>query len=204
MSAALNRTALADCPPQPWKNRGGSTRELLAWPHAADWALRLSVASIDRDGPFSGFPAIERWFAVIDGPGVELRWPGLTRVLRPGDAPLRFDGGEAPDCHLLDGPTTDINLMVRRQTGRGMLRRAVPGLAWDDKAAWRGFFAARAARLDIGRAPPLAVPAGTLVWCASAEPGPWRVDAETPEGRPSGLGWWIRFEAQLPNAGAPA
>ena len=32
-----------------------------------DWTLRISVADIDADGPFSPFPGITRWFAVLDG-----------------------------------------------------------------------------------------------------------------------------------------
>jgi len=28
----------------PWRNGGGVTRELLAWPDSKDWALRVSVA----------------------------------------------------------------------------------------------------------------------------------------------------------------
>ena len=33
----------------PWRNGGGVTRELLAWPHGADWRVRISVAEIDAD-----------------------------------------------------------------------------------------------------------------------------------------------------------
>ena len=45
---------------QAWRNGGGVTRELLTWPAAQAWALRISVADIERDGPFSAFPGIER------------------------------------------------------------------------------------------------------------------------------------------------
>ena len=30
----------------PWRNGGGVTRELLAWPDSKDWALRVSVADV--------------------------------------------------------------------------------------------------------------------------------------------------------------
>jgi environmental stress-induced protein Ves len=40
----------------PWKNGGGVTRELLAWPGGGDWQVRISVAEIEADGPFSSFP----------------------------------------------------------------------------------------------------------------------------------------------------
>ncbi len=38
--------------PQPWRNGGGQTRELLAWPTGADWKLRISRADIESDGRF--------------------------------------------------------------------------------------------------------------------------------------------------------
>ena len=63
---------LADVTPQPWLNGGGITRELLALPSAADWKWRISVAEVARDGPLSGYPGIERWFAVVQGAGVVL------------------------------------------------------------------------------------------------------------------------------------
>jgi environmental stress-induced protein Ves len=59
-------------PPQPWRNGHGHTRELLAWPDAADWRVRVSVADIVTDAPFSSFPGVQRWFVVIDGPTQDL------------------------------------------------------------------------------------------------------------------------------------
>src|SRR6218665_1188986 len=70
-----------DVAPQRWKNDGGWTRELLAWPHPADWALRISVADIEADGPFSAFEGVQRWFAVLAGAGVRL----YEYELRAGD-----------------------------------------------------------------------------------------------------------------------
>jgi hypothetical protein len=104
---------LAAVAPQPWRNGGGVTHELLAWPSAADWQLRLSVADIERDGPFSSFPGVQRWFCVLQGEGVLLEFNGQNKRLRLGDAPLGFDGAAAPGCLLLAGPTRDLNLMLR-------------------------------------------------------------------------------------------
>ena len=57
----------------PWKNGGGTTRELLSWPPGvADWHWRISVAQVETEGPFSRFDGVQRWFAVLDGEGVEL------------------------------------------------------------------------------------------------------------------------------------
>ena len=63
-----------------------------------DWNVRLSVADIDADGPFSALPGVVRWFAVVQGAGVELdfREPDARRITRT-DPPLRFDGAAAPD-----------------------------------------------------------------------------------------------------------
>ena len=68
----LRLVDLAATAPQPWRNGGGLTRELLAWPGSGDWVLRVSVADIEADGPFSAFPGIDRWFTVLSGAGVRL------------------------------------------------------------------------------------------------------------------------------------
>ncbi|MDP3170391.1 MAG: HutD family protein, partial [Polaromonas sp.] len=44
---------LEDVAPTPWRNGGGVTRELIAWPTPQDWDWRISVAEIEKDGPFS-------------------------------------------------------------------------------------------------------------------------------------------------------
>jgi uncharacterized protein len=110
----MNVVRLADCPEQPWRNGGGRTRELLAWPSAAAWQVRVSVASVEADGPFSPYPGIDRWFAVLSGAGVVLALPRGAITLGPGSAAIAFAGETAPPCRLIDGPTQDLNLMLRR------------------------------------------------------------------------------------------
>jgi uncharacterized protein len=117
---AIHSRALASVAAVPWKNGGGVTRELLAWPSAADWSIRVSVADIARDGPFSAFPNVERYFAVLEGEGVELEGVG---TIRRDDQPVSFDGEAARNCRLLSGATRDLNVMVRRDSGRGLLQR---------------------------------------------------------------------------------
>jgi uncharacterized protein len=116
-----NVVTLADVPASPWRNGGGVTRELLAWPRAGDWQLRISVADIASDGPFSAYPGIERWFAVLEGGAVRLRVGPDEHMLDADSAPLRFDGGEPVDCRLAAGGTRDFNLMA--PPGRATLRR---------------------------------------------------------------------------------
>jgi environmental stress-induced protein Ves len=105
----------------PWKNGGGVTRELLAWPTAGDWRVRMSVADVAQDGPFSRFDGVRRWFSVLDGAGVRLRIDGAAHDLTAARPPFAFDGGAACHCELLAGPTRDFNLMLRGAIGR-MLR----------------------------------------------------------------------------------
>jgi environmental stress-induced protein Ves len=76
----INTLSLDQVPPQRWRNGGGSTRQMLTWPTAHDWSVRISVAQIAQNGPFSAFPCIERWFAVVRGEGVGLRFGGAETI----------------------------------------------------------------------------------------------------------------------------
>lgn len=183
--------------PQPWKNGGGLTRELLAWPaQAADtalapWTLRISVADITADGPFSAYPGIDRHFAVLQGGGVRLALHDGERELRVGDAPLAFGGEAAPGCTLLAGATRDLNLMVRRDKGRAAMRRAHAGEVFAPRASLRALFALDALRLRAGD-DALELPGFTLAWSDDAAPPPWRIDASA---APAPQACWIHFAA---------
>ena len=129
---AWNLVRLADAPPQPWKNGGGHTRELLAWPDGGSWRLRISVADITQDGPFSQFDGVQRWFAVLEGGGVRLRIADTVHSLTQASAPMSFDGGVPAECELPNGPTRDFNLMVRGIPGQmqriqGRMERTMDG-----------------------------------------------------------------------------
>ncbi|WP_395686864.1 HutD family protein [Caenimonas koreensis] len=108
-----NLVRLADVRSRPWRNGGGTTRELLAMPGPDDWRLRISVAEVENDGPFSAFAGVKRWFAVLHGAGVVLKVGDREHRVTRDDPPLAFDGGAAVDCHLIAGATQDLNLMVR-------------------------------------------------------------------------------------------
>ena len=133
----MNTVLLSDCPFVPWRNGGGRTRELLAWPSAQDWQVRVSVAELEAVGPFSAYAGIDRCFAVLAGAGVVLSLPLGEVRLHAGDPALAFPGEAAPLCRLVGGPTRDLNLMTRRRDGRGSMRRAPTSGA----ARWRGLFA---------------------------------------------------------------
>ena len=111
-----------DVLPTPWRNGGGKTRELTAWPTPADWLWRASVADVEQTGPFSDFAGVQRWFAVLKGDGVCLTIDGRTHRLGSSDQPLLFDGAAQTDCELLGGATQDFNLMVKHGTTARMQR----------------------------------------------------------------------------------
>jgi environmental stress-induced protein Ves len=167
-----------DTPPQHWRNGGGWTRELLAWPSSSDWQVRVSVADIEADGPFSPFPGVQRFFAVLQGAGVELTVDGtVLRVQRDGPA-VKFSGDAQTSCILVDGPTRDLNLMVRNEYGA--LDRVVSGQPWQPQAPSCGLFALTAGRClsdDVS----MDVPSFSLLWFATA-PAALTFDS---------AGWWL-------------
>ncbi len=176
--------------PQRWRNGAGFTRELLTWPHTSLWALRISVADIDADAPFSTFPGVERWFAVVEGAGVELQMPEGRKVVDGDSAPLHFAGEAAPACALIDGPTRDLNLMVRRGSGRATMQSAGGGEGFAPTQGLRALFVAEAATLQIDGSDALRLPPFALAW-SDAAPGNWRLAGSSAAPR----AWWISFEA---------
>jgi hypothetical protein len=183
-----------DMPPQPWRNGGGITRELLAWPPGKDWRLRISVAEIRADGPFSVFAGVRRWFAVLEGAGVALTVDGATHHQTRHAPPLAFDGGARTDCRLLAGPTRDLNLMLRGAAPAGAdaggLFSVVAGRDWQPGSAPCGLFAARAGRCVAGTHT-IDLPADALL-CFAHMPGVLRfvADAATADGAELPPGWW--------------
>ena len=102
-----------------WRNGAGWTREIFAARDAGDpatpWQWRLSVAEIDADAPFSCFPGVDRELVLLSGNGLRLRFAdGEVAELSPPHDGLRFAGERAVTGELMDGPTTDFNLMWRR------------------------------------------------------------------------------------------
>jgi environmental stress-induced protein Ves len=171
--------ALADATPLPWKNGGGTTRELLAWPlGAAQWHWRMSVAQVDADGPFSVFEGVQRWFAVLDGAGVELALGQggavhMQRLSSKSEA-FCFEGALPVDCSLLDGPTQDFNLMVRSAYARAQMQRVQGTLAVSAPdgavcALWAGASGALLRDTNgVNSNGAYSVPAQTLVWTSAA------------------------------------
>ncbi|WP_078910369.1 HutD family protein [Streptomyces sp. NRRL S-87] len=108
---AVDRSAV------PWKNGGGVTREIAAWPEGAgmdDFVWRVSLADVAADGPYSVFPAVDRTLTVVEGNGIELTVGGVRHRLAERYAPRDFPGDVPTDCRLLDGPVVNFNVMHRR------------------------------------------------------------------------------------------
>jgi environmental stress-induced protein Ves len=101
----------------PWKNGGGLTREILKVPaDAAAFDWRLSLATIAASGPFSAFDGYDRALALVRGAGVELDFGphGQVSLRSPGQL-AQFDGAWPTRGALIDGPSTDLNLIVARE-----------------------------------------------------------------------------------------
>jgi len=175
--------------PQPWKNGGGQTRELFVWPPGGPWSLRISVADVRAEGPFSPFPGIERWFTVLEGDGVLLSFPRRRVMLDSESEPLHFDGSDAPDCELNGGPSRDLNLMVRHDAGRGLMQRATAGAEWPSHAPLRAVFTTGPALLQINDTDAARLPAWSLAISAHGANQRWRIDGDAPL-----RAWWLAFE----------
>jgi environmental stress-induced protein Ves len=104
--------------PVPWKNGGGSTTQIAIAPPEAgldDFEWRISLATIATDGPFSQFAGVDRTLVLVEGNGITLDIDGETSVLLCDDEPLAaFAGEDQVHAKLNRGPTTDFNVMTRR------------------------------------------------------------------------------------------
>lgn len=114
----------------PWKNGGGTTAEIAVHPPEADldsFDWRLSMADVASDGPFSGFPGVDRTLTLIEGPGLDLFIAGEARRLDSGHPICAFPGEAPTTARLLDGPIRDFNVMTRRSRLRHSVVLAEPG-----------------------------------------------------------------------------
>jgi environmental stress-induced protein Ves len=99
----------------PWRNGGGTTRE-LALASAVDGRLvwRASVAIVSAPGPFSSFAGCTRWICVVEGAGMELdHGPPAPLVRLDPLRPQRFEGHRPTFARLRAGPVRDFNWIVQ-------------------------------------------------------------------------------------------
>jgi len=156
------------------------TRPLLVSPRGDRWQVRVSVADVSVNGPFSRFPGVQRWFAVLDGAGVVLTIGSTEHRLDAGSDAFSFRGDVAVRCRLVAGPTRDLNLMLHGVPGS--MRRVVTAEPWRPDTRECGLYAITAGACDA-TAPDEhePMPAHALRWWPQA-----------PESLAfAGDGWWL-------------
>ncbi|HQZ33179.1 MAG TPA: HutD family protein [Ilumatobacteraceae bacterium] len=107
----------ADQPRIRWRNDGGWTRDVARdSPREHDFSWRISIADVEVDGPFSRFDGFDRLLVLLEGAGMDLVCiaDGTTMELRPKARSARFAGETAITAELLDGATTDFNVIWDR------------------------------------------------------------------------------------------
>jgi len=138
-----------DRPAVAWKNGGGVTREIAAWPWGADleaFDWRVSMATVDTGGPFSNFPGVDRILTVLEGE-LTLRVDGRAPVTLSGAAaPIAFAGDIDVAAETPPRPVTDLNVMTRR-----------------------GRVTARVERVSLAAPRSVAVSHWTIILCRSAK-----------------------------------
>ena len=181
---SAERLELSALPATPWKNGGGTTREIAAFPPGAGFdtfGWRLSVAEVERDGPFSAFPGIDRTIALLRGAGMRLRdlVRGDEHALTAAGVPHAFAGEASIDARLVDGATSDFNVMTRR-------------------GQWSAKVERLQSRARVAAADALLLLAGAGLWEAEAhgvlEPGAmllWRGPIAPVTVAPAGIPGWL-------------
>jgi len=116
----------AELKPVPWRNGGGSTRELARFPAAAagrgaedgNWDWRVSIAEVARAGAFSRFAGMERVLTVVDGELLLLTVDGSEHPLEKY-RPFRFSGDADAAGALPTGDIRDLNVITRTGAFKG-------------------------------------------------------------------------------------
>jgi uncharacterized protein len=117
--------------PTRWKNGLGATRELLRVdaPDGDGFALRVSVAEVERDAAFSTYPGVDRTLAVLRGNGlriVDVITGETWKTLHEPHELSSFAGERRLEGRLIDGPILDFNVMTRRDIARAEMRFVGP------------------------------------------------------------------------------
>jgi environmental stress-induced protein Ves len=113
----------ADLSPQPWRNGGGVTRELVSHHLAASaqdgaWDWRVSIADITKSGDFSPFPGMERVLTVIEGELLLLSVDGGEHPLEKYRA-FRCSGDADCSAALPTGDIRALNVITRDGAFKG-------------------------------------------------------------------------------------
>jgi len=103
----------------PWRNGRGFTLEIAREPATGeDFAWRLSLADIDRDGDFSAYPGYRRALVLVAGQRLHLKFRRHGNcMLDPAKRGARFEGEWKTHGAIPGGGCTDLSLIVRRGAG---------------------------------------------------------------------------------------
>jgi environmental stress-induced protein Ves len=105
----------------PWANGRGTSYEIASDRGSDDqWSWRLAMAPVNEDGPFSRIDCVNRSLAVVEGVGMVLSVDRKKLQCQPLQV-VQFRGEAVTDATLVDGPITDINLMIRRNDADGAM-----------------------------------------------------------------------------------
>lgn len=180
-----------DKPLQPWKNGGGFTRQLFAWPDDKNWLVGISMANVSQDGPFSPWPGVTRYLAILDGEGVKLTFTDSIINLQRHDPALIFPGEAMPDCQLLSGAVRDFNIMVRE--GEAGMQRVKSAVGWlPPTQAQAGLFTLCDGEWTSGEKR-MFVPANTLLWFVQSDVQLWRFEPRSKAVVGELAGWWLYY-----------
>ena len=102
----------------PWKDGGGLTEQIAIEPPAATlgggFLWRLSMARVERSGPFSRFEGYDRTLLMLEG-GIALDFGsrGQARMEEPFQ-PISFSGDWDAHAALTRGPARDLGVISDR------------------------------------------------------------------------------------------
>lgn len=110
----------------PWKNGGGVTREIAAFPAGAsvsDFDWRVSSAEVHLAGSFSAFSDVDRTLCVLEGELVLSVHGQAAVALDVDSAPFTFPGDVPTHGAPQGGLVVDLNVMTRRSRYAARVRR---------------------------------------------------------------------------------
>lgn len=116
----------------PWKDGGGVTEQIAIEPPDATlqggFLWRLSMARVERSGPFSRFAGYDRTLLLLEGGGLDLDFGthGRCRIEAPFQ-PLTFSGDWEARAELTRGPVRDLGIISDRARVRHEVRTLALG-----------------------------------------------------------------------------
>ncbi len=99
----------------PWRNGKGVTNEIYNMSDDSGIVLRMSAATVSCAGPFSCFPGINRYIAVINGDGLRLALEDGNHAVVDKHHGFEFPGDIKVESSLVNGDVLDFNVMTRQQ-----------------------------------------------------------------------------------------